>query len=59
MVAEIDKKVKKDLYIHFVVKDNETKEMFSKLKEYFNLRYNMELFRFIVKKLYDETFKDK
>lgn len=58
MVADIDKKLKKDLYISFVVKDNDTKKMFLKLKEEFNLTYNMELFRFLVKKLYDETFKD-
>ena len=58
MVADIDEELKKDLYINFVVKDN-TKEMFIKLKKHYNLRYNMEMFRFAVKKLYDETFKDK
>jgi len=58
MVADIDEEGKKDLYINFVVKDD-TKEMFIKLKKYYNLRYNMEMFRFIVKKVYSDTFKDE
>ena len=31
--------------------------MFLKLKEKYNLRYNMEVFRFIIKKIYDLEFE--
>jgi len=64
MVAEKDHKTTeespngKDIYINFHLK-GKTKKMFIDIRDYFNLRYNMETFRVIVKKTYDEIFKDK
>ena len=62
MVDDIDKELaeesKKKIYINFHI-EGETKRMFLKVKKYYNLLYNMETFRVMVKKVYDDIFKDK
>jgi len=64
MVAEKDHKTteesvnEKDIYINFHLK-GKTKKMFVEIRDYFNLRYNMETFRVIVKKTHDNIFKGK
>lgn len=39
------------------VLDGRNKEMFIRLKEKYNLKYNIEVFHFILKKIYDLEFK--
>ena len=62
MVANVDKELteesKKKIYINFHI-EGETKRMFLDVKKYYNLLYNMETFRVMVKKVHDELFKDK
>ena len=63
MVADMDKELTeesngKTLFIRFNI-TGETKKMFLDIKKYYNLRYNMETFRVLVKKVHDEIFKDK
>ena len=56
-MEQTDKSIKtKKMYINFHV-DGETSVMFLALKKHYNLKYNMEIFRLIVKKVYDELFK--
>lgn len=43
----------KTLFIRFDIIE-ETKQMFLYIKKYYNLRANIEAFRLIVKKVYDE-----
>jgi len=45
-----------DLQIKIVVK-GKTKEMFEALKEFYNLGYNAELVRVLIKKDYDRQIK--
>ena len=47
---------KKKIYINFHIA-GDTKTMFLKIKEHYNLLYNMEVFRVMVKKIYDEIFE--
>lgn len=63
MVADMDKEQTeesngKTLFIRFNIL-GDTKKMFLEIKKYYNLRYNMETFRVLVKKVHDELFKDK
>ena len=61
MVAKVDKEFteesKKKIYINFHI-EGETKRMFLAIKKYYNLLYNMETFRVMVKRIHDEIFKD-
>lgn len=47
---------KKKIYINFHIA-GDTKTMFLAIKEHYNLLYNMEVFRVMVKKIYDEIFE--
>jgi hypothetical protein len=37
----------------------DTRDMFLEIKEYLNLRYNMEVFRYLVKRTHDDLIKKK
>ncbi|MFW9973075.1 MAG: hypothetical protein ACFFDF_23030 [Candidatus Odinarchaeota archaeon] len=37
--------------------EGKNKEMFTKLKEKYNLKYNVEVFNYILKKMYDIEFE--
>ena len=64
MVAEKDQKTTKmskydkDVYINFHL-EGETKVMFIDIKDFYNLRYNMEIFRLIVKNEHKKLFPEK
>jgi len=47
---------KKKIYINFHIA-GDTKTMFLEIKKHYNLLYNMEVFRVMVKKIHDNIFK--
>ena len=47
-----------EIQIKMVVK-GKTKEMFEALKEYYNLGYNAELVRLLIKRDYDKQIEEK
>ena len=62
MVAERNREPTKEstaktLFIRFNVL-GDTKDMFLFIKNHYNLRYNMETFRVMVKKVYDDIQKE-
>lgn len=50
--TEVSKK-EDTLFIRFNIV-GDTKDMFLHIKKHYNLRYNMETFRMMVKKIYDQ-----
>ena len=50
-----EEKEHEEIQIKMTIKGN-TKEMFEKLKEFYNLGYNSEVIRFIIKKVHDFEF---
>ena len=51
-----DDKNLEELQVKFVMK-GKTMNMFTELKDFYNLGYNVELIRFVIKKVYDEVIK--
>ena len=45
-----------ELQVKFVMK-GKTMNMFIELKDFYNLGYNVEVIRFVIKKVYDEVIK--
>ena len=45
-----------ELQVKFVMK-GKTMNMFTELKDFYNLGYNVEVIRFVIKKVYDEVIK--
>ena len=51
-----DNKDLEELQVKFVMK-GKTMNMFTELKDFYNLGYNVEVIRFVIKKVYDEVIK--
>ncbi|BDI54925.1 MAG: hypothetical protein [Thorarchaeia virus VerdaV2] len=49
-----DNKRSEELQVKFVMR-GKTMSMFTELKDFYNLGYNVELIRFVIKKVYDEV----
>lgn len=45
-----------ELQVKFVMK-GKTMNMFTELKDFYNLGYNVEVIRFVIKKVYDEVIQ--
>lgn len=53
-----DNKNLEELQVKFVMK-GKTMNMFTELKDFYNLGYNVEVIRFVIKKVYDEVIKSQ
>ena len=51
---DADNKSSEELQVKFVMR-GKTKNMFTELKDFYNLGYNVEVIRFVIKKVYDEV----
>ncbi|BDI54958.1 MAG: hypothetical protein [Asgard archaea virus VerdaV3] len=51
---DADNKNLEELQVKFVMK-GKTMNMFTELKDFYNLGYNVEVIRFVIKKVYDEV----
>ena len=51
-----DNKSSEELQVKFVMK-GKTMNMFIELKDFYNLGYNVEVIRFVIKKVYDEVIQ--
>ena len=51
---DADNKNLEELQVKFVMR-GKTKNMFTELKDFYNLGYNVEVIRFVIKKVYDEV----
>lgn len=54
-MIELNNNIPEEIQIKMIIK-GKTKEMFQKLKEFYNLGYNSEVIRLIIKKIYDLEF---
>lgn len=51
---DADNKNLEELQVKFVMR-GKTMNMFTELKDFYNLGYNVEVIRFVIKKVYDEV----